>query len=151
MSYKRPQPLSLPHQNLNPLSAPFVVHYSAETTSVALSPCEAEYLALGRCAQHVQYFRQFAADIRFPHHHPSVILEHNQTAINLTTAPQVTRKSRQIALKEHYIRFLHTSQQITPKYIGTNDMVANGLTKSLAPTKFLWFRQQLLNNTPTND
>ena len=82
---------------------------------------------MGRCAQHVQYFRQFAADIGFPQRHPTVILEDNQPAINLTIAPQVTGKSRHIALKEHYIRFLYTSQQITPQYVGTNDMIADGL------------------------
>ena len=108
-------------------------------------------LTLRRCAQHVQYFRHFAADIWFPQQNPTVILEDNQPAINLTVAPQVTRKSRHIALKEHYILFLYKSQQITPKYVGTNDMIADGLTKSLAPTKFLWFRTQLLKNTPSND
>lgn len=128
-------------------SAPFVVHSAAETSSVALSPCEAEYLALGRCAQHVQYYRHFAADLGFPQNNPTIILEDNQPAINLTVAPQVTRKSRHIALKMHYIRFLFKSKQISPKYVGTNDMIADGLTKSLPPTKFLWFRAQLLNST----
>ena len=56
---------------------------------------------------------------------PTVILEDNQPAINLTTAPQITRKSRHIALKEHYIRWLYQSKQISPKFIGTNDMLAD--------------------------
>ena len=38
-------------------SAPFVTHSSAETSTIALSPCGAEYLALDRCAQNVIYFR----------------------------------------------------------------------------------------------
>jgi hypothetical protein len=125
---------------------PFVTHSSSEASAIALSPCEAEYLALGRCAQHVLYFRQFAADIGFPQKEPTVILEDNQPAINLTTAPQVTRRSRHIALKEHYIRWLYKSKQICPKFIGTNDMLADGLTKSLAPSKFLWFRNQLFGH-----
>ena len=130
-------------------SAPFVTHSSAETSAIALSPCEAEYLALGRCAQNVLYFRQFAADMGFPQTQPAVILEDNQPAINLTVAPQVTRKSRHIALKEHYVRWPYHSKQITPTYLGTNDMIADGLTKSLPPSKFLWFRNQLLNTPPS--
>ena len=127
-------------------TAPFNTHSAAEASAIALSPCEAEYLALGRCAQQVLYFRQFAADIGFPQNSPTVILEDNQPAINLTTAPQITRKSRHIALKEHYVRWLYTTKQILPSFVGTNDMVADGLTKTLAPSKFLWFRQQLFDS-----
>ena len=67
------------------VNAPFVVHSSTEIADIALSPCEAEYLALGRCAKDVVFFRQFASDIGFPKSHPTIILEDNQPAINLTT------------------------------------------------------------------
>ena len=127
-------------------TAPFVTHSAPETSAIALSPCEAEYLALGRCAQHVLYFRQFASDIGFPQNKPTVILEDNQPAINLTIAPEITRKSRHIALKEHYVRWLFKSKQIAPQFVGTNDMLADGLTKSLSPSKFLWFRKELFNS-----
>lgn len=126
-------------------TAPFVTHSAPEASAIALSPCEAEYLALGRCAQQVLYFRQFAADIGFPQNNPTVILEDNKPAINLTVAPQITRKSRHIALKEHYIRWLYKTKQIIPSFVGTNDMIADGLTKSLAPSKFLWFRKHLFD------
>ena len=126
-------------------NAPFVVHSSAETAGIALSPCEAEYLALGRCAKDVTFFRQFASDLGFPQHSPTTILEDNQPAINLTTASQVTRRSRHIALKSHYVRYLYKTKQIAPKHIGTHDMIADGLTKTLSPSQFLWFRSKLLN------
>lgn len=127
------------------VNAPFSVHSSAETAGIALSPCEAEYLALGRCAKDVTFFRQFASDIGFPQPQPTIILEDNQPAINLTTANQITRKSRHIALKSHYVRWLYKTKQIIPQHIGTHDMIADGLTKSLSPSKFLWFRDKLLN------
>lgn len=91
-------------------TAPFVTHSAPEASAIGLSPCEAEYLALGRCAQQVLHFRQFAADIRFPQNNPTVILEDNKPAINLTVAPQITRKLRHIALKEHYIRWLYKTK-----------------------------------------
>ena len=127
-------------------NAPFAVHSAAETSGIALSPCEAEYLALGRCAKDVTYYRQFAADIGFPQQNPTTILEDNQPAINLTTTPQITRRSRHIALKSHYVRWLFQTKQIIPRHIGTHDMIADGLTKSLSPSKFLWFRSHLLNS-----
>ena len=110
----------------------------------------AEYFALGRCAKDVTFFRQFAADLGFPQTSPTVILEDNQPAINLTTAHQITRKSRHIALKSHYIRWLYKAKQIVPQHIGTHDMIADGLTKSLTPSKFLWFRSKLLNTPHTS-
>ena len=127
-------------------NAPFAVHSAAETSGIALSPCEAEYLALGRCAKDVTYYRQFAADIGFPQQNPTTILEDNQPAINLTTTPQITHRSRHIALKSHYVRWLFQTKQIITRHIGTHDMIADGLTKSLRPSKFLWFRSHLLNS-----
>ena len=126
-------------------NAPFAVHSAAESSGIALSPCEAEYLALGKCAKDITFYRQFAEDIGFPQLEPTIILEDNQPAINLTTSPQVTRRSRHIALKSHYVRWLFQTKQIIPQHIGTHDMIADGLTKSLSPSKFLWFRSQLLN------
>ena len=127
-------------------NAPFAVHSAAETSGIALSPCEAKYLALGRCAKDVTYYRQFAADICFPQTKPTTILEDNQPAINLTTTPQITRRSRHIALKSHYVRWLFQTKQIIPQHTGTHDMIADGLTKSLSPSKFLWFCSQLMNS-----
>ena len=97
------------------INAPFAVHSSAETSGVALSSYEAEYLALGRCAKDVKFFRQFAADLGFPQTSPTVILEDNQPAINLTTAHQITRKSRHIALKSRYIRWLYKTKETVPQ------------------------------------
>ena len=131
-------------------NAPFAGHSSVETAGIALSPCEAEYLALGRCAKDVILFRQFASDIGFPQSLPNMILEDNQPAINLTTSHQVTRKSRHIALKSHYIRWLYSTKQILPQHINTHDMIADGLNKSLSPSKFLWLRSQLINTPATS-
>ena len=118
-------------------NAPFAVHSAAESSGIALSPCEAEYLSLGRCAKDVIFYRQFASDIGFSQRNPTIILEDNQPAINLTTSPQITRRSRHIALKSHYIRWLFQTKQIVPQHIDTHDMIADGLTKSLSPSKFL--------------
>ena len=62
-------------------------HSTAEPSGVALSPCEAEYIALGRCAKGVTFYRQFASDLGFPQTQPTIILEDNLPAIALTTAP----------------------------------------------------------------
>lgn len=127
-------------------NAPFITHSSAEPSGIALSPCEAEYVALGRCAKDVVFFRQFAADIGFPQSSPTPIAEDNQPAINLTIAPQITRKSRHIALKHHYLRWLFQQKVVVPHHVGTHDIIPDGMTKSLSPSSFLWFRSQLLNS-----
>ena len=87
------------------VNAPFSVYSSAETAGIALSPCEAEYLALNRCAKDVTFFRQFASNIGFPQPLPTIILKDNQPAMNINSANHITRKSRHIKdLKSHYVR-----------------------------------------------
>ena len=126
-------------------NAPFLAHSTAEPSGVALSPCEAEYIALGRCAKDGTFYRQFAKRSRLSSNTTNNNPRRQSTRNKFNSAPQITRKSRHIAIRHHYLRWLYQTKQISPKHQGTNDLIPDGLTKSLPPTKFLWFRSQLLN------
>jgi hypothetical protein len=159
----------------SPLMSPLSLHFPRQSDPIRLwkqrvqrrsenlhSSCPAfiwwwhrmSRVPLRTCLRHIPYVNQNSAYQLLPigtRSYPFYkmardihsVLEDNQPAINLTTAPQVTRRSRH---KEHYIRWLYKSKQICPKFIGTNDMLADGLTKSLAPSKFLWFQNQLFGH-----
>ena len=66
-------------------------------------------------------------------------------SINLAQAPNVTRKSRHIHIRHHFIRDLVAQGFVTlvhlPSYLQTADL----LTKPLGPTAFYFFRDILLN------
>jgi hypothetical protein len=89
---------------------------------------QAEYIALGRCAKDVIYFRQFAEQLGFPQSTPSVIYVDNKSAINLALAPEVTRKSRHIFTRHHYVRDLVQRHLVLPTHKGTHDLLPDVAT-----------------------
>jgi hypothetical protein len=54
-------------------SVPFAVHAGAETSCVSPDAMGAEYIALGRCAKDVVFFRQFAEELGYPQDRKSVV------------------------------------------------------------------------------
>jgi hypothetical protein len=131
-------------------TAPFLA-YSAREKSISLNPCETEYKTLTKCAKDIVFFRQFAADLGHAQPAPTVIYEDNKLAIKLTTAPAVTRKSRHIFIKHHYIRWLHKHRHITLEHQGTHDIITDGLTKYTPPSAFPYFRARILNQYHPSD
>jgi hypothetical protein len=125
-------------------TAPFLT-YSAREKGISLNPCETEYKTLTKCAKDIVFFRQFAADLGHPQSSPTKIYEDNKSAIKLTIAPAVTRKSRHIFIKHHYIRWLHKYNHIILHHQGTHDIVPDGLTKYIPPSAFPYFRNRILN------
>jgi hypothetical protein len=125
-------------------TAPFL-SFSGIEKGVSLSPAEGEYVTLSRTAKAVIHFRQFAADLGHPQTTPSTMLEDNNSAIKLTTAPLIPAKSRHIDLKHHHVRWAYQTKQIIPKHQGSVDIVPDVLTKHAGPSRFLYSRQQLFH------
>ena len=131
-------------------TAPFLT-YSAREKGISLNPCETEYKTLTKCAKDIVFFRQFAADLGHPQSSPTTIYEDNKSAIKLTVAPAVTRKSRHIFIKHHYIRWLHKHRHILLQHQGTHDIIPDGLTKYTPPSAFPYFRARILNQYHPSD
>lgn len=123
-------------------TAPFL-SFSGKEKGVPLSPAEGEYVTLSRTAKAVIHYRQLATDLGYPQNSPSIMLEDNNSAIKLTTAPIIPTKSRHIALKHHHIRWAFQTKQIVPKHQGTNDIIPDAMTKHVGPSRFLFFRHQV--------
>ena len=68
------------------------------------------------------------------------------SAINLAKAPAITRKSRHIHIRHHFIRNLVTQKLVRVEHIPTDRMLADFLTKPFGPKKFTQFRTQLFND-----
>jgi hypothetical protein len=127
-------------------SAPFFTKTGAQNSCVATGSMEAEYVALNALAKRILHFRFFLADLGFEQTEPTIVLEDNQSAINLAIAPQITRKSKHIHVRHHHIRDLVAQNIISIKHLPTAEMTADLLTKPLGPTKFNFFCHRLLNS-----
>jgi hypothetical protein len=126
-------------------NAPFYVHSKKQTECVATGSMEGEYVSLSAASRKVLEFRYFLESIDFPPDEPTLIYEDNMSAINLANAPAVTRRSRHIHIRHHFIRDLVAQKLVQVQYLSTDSMLADLFTKPFGPKKFCLFRGQLLN------
>jgi hypothetical protein len=126
-------------------SAPFFVSSKKQKDCVAVGSMEGEYVALSAAARKVLEFRYFLENIGFPQPLPTVTYEDNMSAINLAVAPSITRKSRHIHIRHHFIRDCVDSNLIKLVHLPTEKMLADFLTKPFGPKKFVTFRDILFN------
>ena len=126
-------------------NAPFYVSSRKQKDCVAVGSMEGEYVALSAAARKVLEFRYFLEDIGFPQPLPTVTYEDNMSAINLAVAPCITRKSRHIHIRHHFIRDCVESKLIKLVHLPTERMLADFLTKPFGPKKFVAFRDRLFN------
>jgi len=129
-------------------NAPFSAYSSAEPAGISVSPCESEYVGLSRLALSVVFFRAFAASLGFPQNSPSTLYEDNKSSINLVTTPELPKRSRHILQRHHVIRAMYLTRQINPVHQGTHDIIPDGMTKTLGPAAFLYFRSRLMRTPP---
>ena len=120
---------------------------------VALSTCEAEYIAASVVSREAIWLRNLLAEIdpsnafvtSLPQSHkPNYIFlmpmaMNNQRAIALATLKSQNRRTRHINVRYHYIRECIKSGTITPHYTPTSEMLANRFTKALDRLKFATF------------
>ena len=126
-------------------SAPFYVNAGKQTECVSIGSMEAEYVALSKAARKLLEFRYLLEDIGFPQQGPTIIFEDNMSAINLAKAPHITRKSRHIHTRHHFIRDLIAQQLAEIHHLPTEEMLADFLTKPYGPRKFRVTRDKLFN------
>ena len=64
-----------------------------------------------------------------------------------TTAPAISRNSRHIAQYGHLLRHLYQTGEMVPAYLGTHEIIPNGLTKTLGPTDYIYHEHQLFGDS----
>ena len=126
-------------------NAPFYVSSKKQKDCVAVGSMEGEYVALAASARKVMEFRYFLESCDFPQLNPTTIYEDNMSAINLAVAPAVTRKSRHIHIRHHYIRDCVAKKSIVLEHLSTDKMLADFFTKPFGPKKHIAFRDKLFN------
>ena len=105
--------------------------------TTALSSCEAEYMALKETFKEMLYIRQLCQDIpAFQEISANQVYTDSQSAILLANNPQYHHKTKHVDIQYHFVRELVLNHVIQLTHIGTDQQIADGLTKSLSQQKF---------------
>lgn len=108
---------------------------SKKQAVVALSTCEAEYVALSTAGQEAVWFQKLFGDLRVSAR-SIVIKEDNQGAIALSRNPTAHSRTKHIDIRFHFIRKAHEDGIVDITYCPTSEMVADLLTKPIPRVQF---------------
>ena len=108
---------------------------SARHHTMAQSTVEAEYMASAEAVKEAVWWRSFLRGMGHRLSSPTTVYSDNQGSIALSKNPDSHRRTKHIDVKFHLLREHSDKGTIAMKYIGTNKMPADILTKGLPPAK----------------
>lgn len=110
---------------------------SKKQASVALSTMEAEYAALAEISREIVYVKRLLTYMGFEKFikDPVDVYCDNQSAIELSKNAVFHKRSKHIDISFHFTRELVEKKVITVRYLRTESMIADILTKSLSRDK----------------
>jgi hypothetical protein len=110
---------------------------------VALSSCEAEYVAATTAACQGVWLQRLMEDLLKKRCGTTTILIDNQSAIQLCKNPVFHDRTKHIDVRYHYIRECIEAGKISVDYVSTGEQLADILTKPLGRTRFLELRAKI--------
>ena len=124
-------------------NGPLISWKSKKQKSVALSTCEAEYVAISVAAQEAAYLSQLYEDMTGIDIKPVVIRNDNQGALSIIKNPSNHHKTKHIDIRYHYVRENNENGNIAVEYVSSGENIADIFTKACAKQKLLSFRPYL--------
>jgi hypothetical protein len=109
---------------------------SLKQKMVALSTCEAEYVAAATAACQVVWLRRLLAELTGAQVQPPALKVDNQPAIALAKNPVLHDRSKHIDVKFHFLRDCVDGGQLVIEFVDTRRQLAYILTKSLGRLRF---------------
>ncbi|KAD3336320.1 hypothetical protein E3N88_31839 [Mikania micrantha] len=116
---------------------------SQKQQTVALSSCEAEFMAATAAACQAIWLRGLLAEITGEQEQQILIKVDNKSAIALMKNPIFHGRSKHINTRFHYIRECVEREQIKVEHISGEEQRADILTKALPKIKFSEMRDKL--------
>jgi len=123
------------------LNTPIVFRVCYQPT-IALSSCEAEYMALSDAAKEVLFFNNFFKELKPQANLGLPVTMHvdNTAALALSTTLVTNKRTKHIDIRFHFLRDLYNQNVIQPTKIPTADNTADIFTKPLGEQDFLRHR-----------
>lgn len=125
------------------LGTSMVSWLSQKQEVVALSSCEAEYIATATEAQQGVWLERLLGDLLNRDPGKVVLNIDNKSAISLCKNPVFHDRSKHIDTRYHYIRNCIEEGTVDVEYISTEDQLADILTKPLGRVKFIEMRKKI--------
>ena len=96
-------------------------------------------MSLAEAGNQAMWYRMFLEELGYEAKDPIPLHGDNQGSVNLGLNPVTGRKSKHIPLKFHVIRGYIEREEVELIRTGTEDMLADGLTKPFAKVKLADF------------
>ena len=121
---------------------------SKRQATVALSSCEAEYIAESEAAKEAIWLQRLLGQLRVDCSQSNTprrvtILGDNRGALALAKNPMYHARTKHVDIRYHFVREKVEEQLVKMEWIAGGLNPADGLTKPLAKTKFESFRRML--------
>lgn len=114
---------------------------SRKQSVVAISTCEAEYMALSAATQEAVWWQ--GIQTFYGNNDPLQIKTDNQSALSIANEGNVSARTKHIDIRHHFIQEKVKENRVEISYINTHDQVADILTKPLVKEKFEHCRKSL--------
>ncbi|KAG6490416.1 hypothetical protein ZIOFF_051712 [Zingiber officinale] len=116
---------------------------SQKQKTVALSSCEAEFMAATTAACHALWLRSLASELTGVKPKPVTLFVDNKSAIALMKNPVFHGRNKHIDTRFHFIRECIEKGQIVVEFVNTGEQRVDALTKALPGVKLAAMRQLL--------
>ena len=129
-------------------AGPAISWKSRKQPTVALSTCEAEYMALGETTQEAIYLKQILSDLQEVigvdiDMEPIQLYGDNQSSLVMIRNPVKHNRTKHIDIRYHFIRDYFNRKIIDIKYVETDKNIADIMTKNLPKYKLEQFKKPL--------
>ena len=128
------------------IKGPAVSWKSKRQQTVALSSCEAEYMALAAATQEALFLSNLIKDFVTMEIAPVTIFSDNQGAIALSKHPIHHHRTKHIDIRYHFIRDNISNKFIKVEYVPTSHNVADLMTKPATKIKLQHFKDRLFGH-----
>lgn len=125
------------------LDESLITWVSQKQRCVALSSCEAEFMAATAAACQGVWLGKLLSRITDTKVYPVVIYIDNKSAIDLAKNPFFHGRSKHIDIRYHFIRECVERREIVIKHVSTREQRADVLTKAMTAEKFEKMRSLL--------
>lgn len=120
-----------------------VTWQSQKQKIVALSSCEAEYIAAATASCQGVWLARLLAELRGEEAGAATLKIDNQSAIELSKNPVFHDRSKHIDTRYHYIRECIEEGRVQVEPVDTSNQLADILTKSLGRNRFIHLRSRI--------
>jgi hypothetical protein len=116
---------------------------SKKESVVALSSCEAEYIAASLCACQAIWMENLLGEIMGESHDAIEMKIDNMSAINLAKNPVSHGRSKHIEMRFHYLREQVSNGKLVLKHCRSEDQIADIMTKAVQTDVFKRLRNMI--------